>query len=144
MCVEDSNLFFINHQQTAVIKVSSSTFDRLTIPIGEDKLYQISVNSNRIYAVSENGNVVICYRQSDKLFAPVKSKHMKDSDDESDGMSDDEGMVSKYRTKIVKIKAFDEVMDDGDVTNVSIIAGSDNEDNHAHDPDEFVHRPLST
>lgn len=112
--------------------------------MGEDNLYQISIRNNRIYGISENGDVVICYRQSDKLFAPVKTKHMKDSDDESDAMSDDEGMLSKYRTKIVKIKPFNEVADDVDATNMSIIAGSDHEDNHAHDSDDHPHKPLSS
>lgn len=136
LCTEGSHIYYINHEATKVHKVDTSTFVAVLIPMGDTNLYQISVSNNRIYGLSENGTVQICYRNTDKLFSPVKKNHMKDSDEESLDMSDDEGNLSKYITKVVKIKPFDLVEDDGDATNASIFIGSDNEDNHHGDMDE--------
>lgn len=141
--MEESYIYYINHEATGVYKVNTSNFDSLLIPMGDTNLYQISVCSNRIYALSENGTVQICYRNTDKLFAKVTKKHMKDSDEESLAMSDDEGNLSKFQTKVVKVKPFDAVEDDGDATNASIAMGSDTEDNHWGEGEGFAVKPES-
>lgn len=130
LCAEASCVYFINEEQNGFVKVNTSTFDRLKVPLGDEKIYQISVSANRVFAVSENGNLIVCFRTRDKVLGlpTVKKTHMKDSDEE-DHLSDDEGSLSKYDTKTVKITPNIDTVQDPDPLNSSVMAGSDNEEN---------------
>lgn len=127
LCAEGGHIYFINEAQNGIVKVNTATFDRLKIPLVDDRIYQISVASNRVYAISENGSLQVLYRTRDKVLGEYKKKSMKDSDDE-DLMSDDEGQLDKYKTKLVMITPNKDTVQEPDPLNSSIIAGSDHED----------------
>lgn len=110
-----------------IVKVNTATFDRLKIPLDDEKIYQITVADHRVYAISENGTLQVLFRTRDKTLGEYRKKSMKDSDDE-DLLSDDEGQLDKYKKKIVKITPNKDTIPEPDPMNSSIIAGSDNED----------------
>ena len=128
LCAEGPFLYFINETENGVVKVNTSSFDTIRIPMGDDKIYQISVTNSRVYAISENGTLQVCFRKRDKILGQVQKNHMNDSDDD-DHMSDDEGKTNKYATTVVKITPNADAVCESDALNKSIIAGSDDSDN---------------
>lgn len=128
LCAEGGHIYFVNEAQNGIVKVNTATFDRLKIPMADDRIYQISVAAGRVYALSENGTLQVLYRTRDKLLGDYRKKSLKDSDEEDDMLSDDEGQLDKYKNKMITITPNADAVQESDPLNSSIMAGSDHED----------------
>lgn len=96
------------------------------------KIFQIAVAKERIYGIGEDGTLEVAYLEGDNLGKEApKDKKLKDEsyEEEEDNTQGDQIKVN-YQYKVVKIEdiPIDQVNEQTDANNASILAGSEAED----------------
>lgn len=139
LCVDRNYIYYINNEQTGVVRVHTGTFDRLAIPLADDKIYQLSVVEGRIYAISENGNIQVCFKKSSNKFLdskPKKAAALEDSEpiEESAEVND----AFEYETKLVKMSPVLMSEEVADANNLSVYSGGGSDkEQHLEDDKHF-------
>ena len=115
--------------QSTFYKVNVKTYQCKEIPLTGSKVFQLSVTSSRVYAIGEDATIEIAYKSGDSILNQkgMMIKDPKDSEDDDDkNMKDEETDYVRKSTKIEDI--VDDSKETAEANNVSIIAGSDPED----------------
>jgi hypothetical protein len=104
------------------------TYKATEVSLSGSKAFQLTATSGRVYVIDEDGAIEVAYQSGDKLGQVVTNKKAKAKDDslDEDEMNQDENAYLKKLARIEDIH--EEIKENSDANNASIIAGSDAED----------------